>query len=417
MAGRGGDKRHRHTLRLHGPKKLIRRMSVAVIVPLLVLSGGATVLAINISRGSSSPAISTSPHWAVPGDELDAPYVQTPGGAASGNGGFNAVTCPTSEFCAAVGGSADLAAIASVSSNGGTSWVSSPLESGLPPLNAISCWNSSACVAVGEGVVIATSNAGTSWSPHPIPTSDTTLLSVSCPSDALCVGGGVSPGNAGPYQGQLLYSLDGGVKWMEPTLPATVGAVGSVACPTTSFCVAVGAEILVSTDGGESWSQRTVSGGTGVLRTVSCSSALDCVAIGPNPLGFNDPSLGALEVSTSDGGTTWEPNSMPAGLWMMNVVSCTANDECMAAGPSSSAAGAPQTPILVSTNNGTTWSSESPPTGVTSVGSLECQTATHCVFVGYAGSAAVFGQAPSSGLSTSSSSLTPLATTPKAASS
>ncbi|MGA2295206.1 MAG: hypothetical protein ABSG24_08300, partial [Acidimicrobiales bacterium] len=83
---------------------------------------------------------------------------------------------------------------------------------------------------------------------------------MSCPNASACVSVGVSPGNDGPYGGQLLFSSDGGVTWTVPTLPNDVGALGSVDCPSSTFCVAVGAQILVSNDGGQTWSPQFVDG-------------------------------------------------------------------------------------------------------------------------------------------------------------
>jgi photosystem II stability/assembly factor-like uncharacterized protein len=219
------------------------------------------------------------------------------------------------------------------------------------------------------------------------------LLGVSCPSASTCVGVGVSPGNDGPYGGQLLISSDGGATWSVPTLPNDVGALGSVDCPSSTFCVAVGAQILVSDDGGHTWSAQFVNGGTGILRSVSCSSATDCVAIGANPLGATDAQTAAFGINTTDGGTTWGPITMPASSWSVDAISCSNGVDCTVGGLSVSGSTAP---AWASTDGGITWSSVSSLSGVSAIGALSCQSASQCVIVGLQGSQPVSGNSQGS---------------------
>jgi photosystem II stability/assembly factor-like uncharacterized protein len=348
-----------------------------------------TVGAVNALTTSSPVAVSSTAsgstsisRWIVPRDETTAPAVPTAGGAASGSGSFNAVSCPTATECVAVGGDGGLNGVASTSQNGGTTWKQGALEASEPDLNAVDCASASTCVAVGQGVAARSTDGGATWTSGTIPTSDTTLLGVSCPSTSLCVGVGVSPGDAGPYAGQLLVSSDGGVSWTTPTLPASTGALGSVDCPTTSFCVSVGASIVVSNDGGTTWTERTVSGGTGVLRSVSCASATTCVAIGANPSVAQDPTATAFEDVTTDGGATWSSVAMPVGSATLDVVSCS-RGSCAAAGSTYNGTAAP---ILTSSNGGTSWTSnQSIPSSVTAVSAVSCSSSNACVFVGQSG--------------------------------
>jgi photosystem II stability/assembly factor-like uncharacterized protein len=215
---------------------------------------------------------------------------------------------------------------------------------------------------------------------------------VSCPSASTCVSVGVSPGNDGPYGGQLLFSSDGGATWTVPTLPNDVGALGSVDCPSATFCVAVGAQIVVSNDGGQSWSQQFVNGGTGVLRSVSCSSASNCVAIGANPLGATVPASAAFEVVTTDGGTTWKSVATPSGSWSLSAISCSNGVDCTVGGLSF---GSDPAPAWSSTDGGMTWSGENLTSGVSAISSLTCQSASSCVLVGLHGSQPISGSSQS----------------------
>jgi hypothetical protein len=363
------------------------RVGVIVLASLLVVgaSAGAALSFAGDTKGGStitSPNGAASATWSVPTNEVDAPVVLTPGGAAGTSGNFNAVTCPSTTQCVAVGGDDTLQGIAGTTSSAGASWSSSSVEAGLPDLIGVSCATTTTCVAVGQGAAATSSDSGVTWSAHAIPTTNTTLLGVSCASTTTCVSVGVSPGDNGPYQGQLLVTSNGGTTWNTPSLPASLGALGSVDCPTTSFCVAVGASILVTTNGGSTWLARPVAGGTGVLRAVSCASATTCVAIGPNPTVAQDPSAPAFAVATTNGGTTWNPVVMPAGSGELFSLACSSNSHCEAAGASSG----PEALVLSSATGGQSWSvdsSLSPP--LSSVSTLNCSTPSGCVFIGKSG--------------------------------
>jgi photosystem II stability/assembly factor-like uncharacterized protein len=341
-----------------------------------------------VSSHADNPVSPIIGAWTVPANEVSAPNVPTPGGASTGDGNFNAVSCQSSTNCVAVGADNNQDGFIATSADGGSSWTPSSVASGVPELNAVTCASSTSCVAVGSGVAVTSSDGGATWTTHSIPTPNTTLLGVSCPSSTTCVSVGVSPGNDGPYDGQLLVSSDGGATWVVPTLPSDVGALGSVDCPSATFCVAVGAQILVSNDGGQTWSPQFVDGGTGILRSVSCSSSTDCVAIGANPLGATVAQTAAFGIVTTDGGTTWNPITMPAGSWSVDAISCSNGIDCTVGGLSMSDNTAP---AWTSTDGGTTWSSVASLSGVSAIGALSCQSASQCTVVGLQGSQPVSG--------------------------
>jgi photosystem II stability/assembly factor-like uncharacterized protein len=342
---------------------------------------------------SGGPAL--LPHWSTPANEVGAPDVPTPGGAAIGEGNFNAISCSSSIHCVAVGGDNQLRGIAATSTNGGSNWNAGSVSSNLPELDAVDCRNATACVAVGQGAVATTIDGGSTWASHTIPATNTTLLGVSCTSATVCVSVGVSSTVAGTYAGHLLLSSDGGITWATPTLPSTVAALGSVDCPTSTFCVAVGEQILVSTDGGASWTQRFVNGGTGALRSVSCASATDCVAIGANLDATSNSSPSAFEVLTTDGGLTWTAAMLPAGSGLSIAIACSSGTSCVVSG---SSIGSSVAPIWTSNDGGSTWSNGTAPPGVTAVGALNCASVTTCVFAG------LHGQSPVVGVSSGGSS-------------
>ena len=361
-----------------------RRTSSAVLIvivaTLFVVAGGSIATAVLLHGSSRAPSTAPIAHSTASANQDNAPNISTPGGAIEGAGSFNALTCPTSQECVAVGGGDGLAGVAATSTDDGSSWSLGNFNSNEPELNAIDCTSANDCVAVGEGAIVTSIDGGQTWVSKPLPSANTTLLGVSCSSPTTCVSVGVSPGDSGPLPGEVLLSSTGGSSWIEPTLPRDVGALGSVDCPSPSFCVAVGAQILTSDNGGKTWTQRFVNGGTGVLRSVSCSSDSSCVAIGVNPLGESSPNTGSFEIVTTDGGITWAAaNGISASS---ATLSWTSND------------------------GGKSWASATPPTGVTALSSVACRADSNCVFVGLQGTSPVSGSSLQ-GAPWSISSLTP----------
>lgn len=339
------------------------------------------------SPSTSSPITSTVVRWHVPHGETGAPNVPVSGGATSGQGGFNAVSCSTVTNCVAVGADGSLQGVTSVSSDGGSTWTQGATAAGQPALFAVDCPSTTNCVAVGQGAAIHSTDGGATWTSVSVNSANTTLLSVSCPSVTLCVSVGVSPGVGGPYAGQLLVSTNGGASWSSAVLPLSVGALGSVDCPSMTFCVAVGSSIVVSTDGGVKWAVQGVQGGSGVLRSVSCVSETSCIAIGPNPAVAQNLESSAFAVTTSNAGETWTRVSMPASSATLDVVSCAPGSACEAAG---SSLGSNGSLVLRSVDGGATWSPLSTPAAnLTGISAVNCASASVCVFTGSQGLAPV----------------------------
>jgi photosystem II stability/assembly factor-like uncharacterized protein len=364
----------------HRITRIATVLGFAVVAILVSVGAVGAIDAIGSHAAHTVIGDTSIPRWVVPHGQGSAPVIPVSGGAAQGHGGFNGISCPTPNECVAVGADGSLGGVASTSRDGGNSFTQGAMAVGAPALLAIDCPSAVVCVAVGRGGSVKSSNAGSSWTSVSIASPNTTLLSVSCPSVHSCFSVGVSPGSNGPFSGQLLSSRDGGSTWTSLNLPASIGALGSVDCPSTTFCVAVGASIVVSTDGGTTWSARGVNGGTGVLRSVSCLSITTCVAVGPNPSVAQNLQSAAFEVLTTDGGTTWNPVSMPASSAMLNVVTCARGSNCEAAG---STIGPLPSRILTSSDGGASWSSPPSLTNVlTAISAVSCESATACVYVG-----------------------------------
>jgi hypothetical protein len=116
-------------------------------------------------------------------------------------------------------------------------------------LVSVSCWSSSACIAVGERSTAAGGHApfveawdGSRWSiAITPPRADAAFASVSCSASDACTAVGLDASNALP----LSERWDGSSWSLEPVAALgrqrTAGALGAVSCPSPTVCEAVGA--------------------------------------------------------------------------------------------------------------------------------------------------------------------------------
>ena len=122
--------------------------------------------------------------------------IPTPvGPAAPPSGSFDAVSCPTTSSCVAVGAATDGSGAIALSSDGGTTWAGQTSPAKSAALTSVSCGDKSHCTAVGSGTVISTSNAGTNWQTDSIPVKNVNLLSISCADGSDCVATGLGSKN------------------------------------------------------------------------------------------------------------------------------------------------------------------------------------------------------------------------------
>ncbi len=227
--------------------------------------------------------------------------------ATGGTGSyFNAVSCPTTSFCAAVGYSYNSTTTKTLAGRWtGTNWavVATPNPSGDDPdLFSISCPSSTNCLAVGYYTSTSGSDRtlterwnGTKWSILSSPTpsgSDSYLNDVSCPTASYCVATGSTYPATGP--GRTLVERWNGSGWAIVASPSPSGAnesyLNAVRCRSTTSCTAVGAssstsdKTLIERWNGASWTILASPNPTGstasYLNGVSCVSATACTAVG-----------------------------------------------------------------------------------------------------------------------------------------
>jgi photosystem II stability/assembly factor-like uncharacterized protein len=268
-------------------------------------------------------------------------------------------------------------------------------------LDAVACPTSTECVAVGgAGGVLISRTAGHTWSAVSVPTAHY-LYGIACPSATQCV----TVGDAGT----VLVTKNAGKSWKREKSGVTT-PLSAISCPLVRHCDAVGDDdlVLATSNGGHSW--HHVFSQLGVMDGVACSSATQCSAVTSNtdtilvtsngttwttaPAPFTAlaalrPSNGVacsglfcvavadrgLLAHSEDGGANW--TAVASGTAQnLYAASCSSTSRCVAVGAGGT--------VLTTSDGGATWIPHTAPTGETLLG-LSCANAKHCVAVGSGG--------------------------------
>ena len=296
----------------------------------------------------------------------------------TGEGQLYGVACTSSTNCYAAGQGGTILA----TTDGGSTWTNQSIS---PSINlwSIAC-TPTQCFAAGEAgsstVVMATSGGGT-WADSTIPPNESSRDVVACASALNCF---VSAGDV------ILDTTDGGSTWTPAHLPFGLNTLTSITCPTVSDCFAAGgifnsldvnggATILASTDGGATWESQTIPAGFGTIYGIACASPSNCVAVGYN---FD---YSSFILTTSDGGATWTSESIPSGIGYLTGVACaTGTSDCYAVGESTVVDyvdGVVLGAVISTTDGGATWVSDAVPIGVASLQSIACPAVSNCYAV------------------------------------
>jgi photosystem II stability/assembly factor-like uncharacterized protein len=133
-----------------------------------------------------------------------------------------------------------------------------------------------------------------------------------------------------------------------------------------------------TSNGGSTWSPESVPGGTtGVseVNGVSCkgASVIHCYAAGAWVHYFQYPYL----MSSTSKGTSWTdiPVETTSG-GSLSGIACTGTTDCVAVGSVNSAA------YILVTTNGKTWTPETVPTGFSRLTGVSCPSSKSCTAVG-----------------------------------
>jgi hypothetical protein len=343
-------------------------------------------LTVFMTAGPAGATPSAAPAWKV----QHAPDATVPGGQ------LDSVSCSAAGACTAVGTNVGTTGLSVTLAErwDGTSWRrqatpnppgdTAPITS--PVLLAVSCPASDFCAAVGgyqrgtTGISLAEAWNGSTWKLRPVPvpsgSASAGLSQVSCASAQFCeaVGSyGNSVGEELPFAARW-----NGTAWRLQTIPAPAGATlafpGGVSCVSTTFCEAVGGAEGVGTFGyqwnGASWHRQTMPGGTGV-GPVSCVSATFCEAVGSGGGEEWNGTSWSQQTIPSPAGSTFDD---PAG------VSCVTTAFCEAVGDYNNSSG--DTLNLGLAWNGASWAVQAPPgpadASFTTLKAVSCATATSC---------------------------------------
>ncbi len=299
----------------------------------------------------------------------------TPSSGDTGNFyAWNAIACPSATACLAVGAD-NLNAVVTIATLSAGTWSWTPTTelpndaTGAGSLDAIACPSTTTCLAVGsdgEGVGIATvataTASGWTWSPETTLLADASgqggLNAIACPSATTCVAVG-SDGSLG-----VAASATGtGATWTWGSESAVelgaaspgLGGLNGVACPSATTCVAVGwdntdAVVTSGTRAASGWTwlpEQIVTpdaSGGGELSAVACPSSAVCVAVGStiangDVVSTSTNGVYTAEVATatlSTAGVTWSPVSDvapdPTGSDALAGISCLSAATCVAVG-------------------------------------------------------------------------------------
>ena len=336
---------------------------------------------------------------------------------------LNAVSCTSSVFCVAVGYSNDAAGHAKtlIESWDGRRWTltKSPnvVTSDYDQLYAVSCRSSISCAAVGRAHdsrsgfqrTLTESWNGRSWRIAPsFDTSthaDNVLDAVSCTQAGACVAVGYAANTKIGVWRTLVESWNGRA-WKDLASSNSSATENNyllgVSCRSGSACTATGyhyknfLHTLVESWDGHRWSIVTsanaLTTGDNILYGVSCVSRSVCTAVGSFYVPAETTPTNQNLIESWDGSRwaiTRSPVTSTTERNTLNGISCVANRDCVAVGTYLNAHnGFNQTLILSDSRSGWTIAT-SPNVGTTSRGEdnwlngVYCVSSNYCIAVGY----------------------------------
>ncbi len=262
---------------------------------------------------------------------------------------------------------------------------------GIACASASECFAAGRMDTANGGVIAATTDSGSTWTTQSLPSGVGPLSGISCPTSSECVVAGSRPAsfNPGTLTGLVLSTDDSGSSWSVASLPSTVGPLDAVSCPSATECLATGSldggagpAMLVSTDSGSVWSLQTIPSGLSGLNSISCPTASDCFAVGNKPASNFSHVIGAV-IATTDAGTNWYEQSVPVSVpdLVLKGIYCVTSSDCMAAGYSFTST-SPPAEMIGTSDGGSSWSLEEVPAGTEHVDAVVCSSSSECFAAG-----------------------------------
>ncbi len=219
----------------------------------------------------------------------------------------SSVTCASPSDCTVIV-SAGTSTWSAHSSDFGQTWQQEGnLPSGFLPENDVTCMAGGTCIDAGyvptsnghgQGAVAVSADGGQTWTTATVPSGLGVLQSTACLSASVCLAAGTTATTVSdvvPAKGELLRSVDGGHTWEPSTRALPVEDVYGLACPSAQQCAMVGTEwfglpevgvgaVGQTTDAGVTFRGSPTSYIPLTLTAVACPSVSDCIAVGGQTL-------------------------------------------------------------------------------------------------------------------------------------
>jgi len=300
-----------------------------------------------------------------------------------------AVSCTSVTWCMAVGALSARTGRADrwtplVEHWSGAAWTRMRLPAAASPsaLQSVSCVSTSFCVAVGGSTsagLVATWN-GKSWTMHSL--GDTLLYAVTCVSRAWCKAAG---SETNILKGRLPILTWDRERWGTTIDDAPPNAViTGIDCPTEHVCVAVGSKpsqnepaSLAQVWEGDRWREIPVRHGAATeLSAVDCVTRVHCVAVG------NTTSVPYRSFIEEWDGGSWtgmkSPDNPRLTDNLLHSVSCPTAGRCVAVGWAEDPAQAHEAPLIESLHAGRWVMISNPRTGDARLWGVWCAGTGHC---------------------------------------
>jgi hypothetical protein len=263
-----------------------------------------------------------------------------------------AVSCQPDRRCLAIGSTA-AGGVALVSDSGGLTWtMQGDLPSNLTGASAISCSNSLSCWVTAQtvvgpdheaGAVVFTTDGGSSWTTEAIPTGVGILNGVSCLAGSPTGSGAVPTTSTVP-------AAAAGAGATTPPPSATPTTPAPSATPTSAAlgaaginCAVVGTTatsldagrsgqgvILTTGNGGATWTDQSVTAAASLM-DVSCTGIGSCVAVGSS---VSSSSNAGLVVLTGSVQHPWQRPAVVGAPQPLTAVNCQSSSQCVVVGES-----------------------------------------------------------------------------------
>ena len=361
--------------------------ATAVLVLVTVTIGGA-VLASVLTTGLTAGAATSSSPWTGAFTAVAVPARVDQ---------VKSTSCADADHCWAVGesvgrGATESPAAIIATTNGGRSWASQAVPSGIGVLHDVSCADRHYCVTVGQSdqtpfggsAVLVTSNGGTTWTAGPLLAGVFDMTTVACRADRHCLAiGTVAAGGA------VFASSPGHSGWTTiGSLPPGVGGASSLSCTDDRHCWATGytstdpfhvsGVVAATANGGATWAALPVPAGTGYLNGIACTQG---------PVGQDGSASTTTTTTTTHARRPAgsPPTTVPTTVTTTAPTPSVAGASCVAVGTSAVAQGQTRTGhglILASTNGGASWTSEPVPSAVATLFAVSCPSISSCAAVG-----------------------------------